>query len=113
MARNEARRGAKARRRIRISPDYATRWPIWDADDDDTENTLQITDELRGEISAWNAEWEAHFHYLTGWDSRDRRDAWVRWGEEVVGKLQRELGEAAEIVPEFRDAYSKVAERHG
>lgn len=100
----------EARRIIRLSPDYGTRWPVWDAHDDDTETTLLITKTLRARIYAWNAEWEHEYDYLRGWSSREVRDSWFSEGDQIAHQLELELAGAAEVRRQFATAYQAVSE---
>lgn len=102
--------GRNAPRVIRLSPDYGTRWPVWDAEDDSTESTLQLTEGLRARISAWNSTWEKEYHYLNGWSTRETRDYWLLEGEEIARQLERELKGAAEVRRQFTVSYQAVAE---
>lgn len=83
---------------IRVSPEWATAWPLWENFTDAYARTgpeLGLSAELGAELRAWNA----------AWSTRDEDDplpaGWESAGRSLVQRLQAELRDIAEVRPEF------------
>lgn len=86
------------RRLIRMFPDHGHRWPLWESftdayaiDPDD----LALSDSLTGALRLWYDRWAA-VALDVGMDA-----AWKEEGHRLCVLLQAELGDTAEVRPEF------------
>lgn len=95
-------------RNLRLFPEYGTKWPIWDAEDDDTAHTLDLTEAVRVDMLRWVEEWEQGYNYLRGWTSPKRRDAWFLEGDDIAQRLRNELSGIATIEARYRQSYDAV-----
>lgn len=83
---------ADGRRVIRVFPDHGHRWPLWESFAD---AYCGLSQSLSDDLRLWYDEWERR-----GIDWRPD-GLWVREGYRLVGLLRAEVGDVAEIRPEF------------
>lgn len=86
------------RRVIRLFPDWGREWPFWESFSEgytlDAED-LPLSDELAGEIYAWNAAWQDRA------ETDPLPDGWIEHGRHLHARMQTELDTIAEVRPGF------------
>ncbi len=87
-------------RLLRVFPEWASGWPIWEDFTDEYRldiGSLDISPDLSSALFDWNEEW------LTRQEDEPLTDpdGWRERGLLLVGQLQRELKGVAEVRPEF------------
>ncbi|MBO3746031.1 hypothetical protein J5X84_08140 [Streptosporangiaceae bacterium NEAU-GS5] len=74
---------------IRLMPDYSASLPLWGAWQE-----AEFSPELLDRLSAWQEDFDANFHWETGWRSVEARDRWAAQAAELEAELRAELGGA-------------------
>jgi hypothetical protein len=93
-----------ARRVIRLFPEYAAEWPLWESGGDKyllEPADLGLSDALTGELRRWTDFWSEHLHFDELWDSAENRDEWARWGDRIAEDLRFQIAEFADLNVEF------------
>ncbi|WP_146082555.1 hypothetical protein [Rathayibacter sp. AY2B3] len=81
-------------RRIRLFPDYDSRWCLWEDAADDynvTASSLGASRLTEEKISRWFDDWERHVTPEKDWESAALRNAWINDGIQLVRELNAEL----------------------
>ncbi|WJL97190.1 hypothetical protein QSU92_08550 [Microbacterium sp. ET2] len=85
-------------RLIRVFPEWASGWPLWENFTQDYRLTgadLQLTRELSDALFAWNEAW------LSRAENDPLPAGWEEEGHYLVSRLRNELQGVAEVRPEF------------
>lgn len=85
-----------------LEPEYGCGVPLWDRSGPVDLESYGVSRKLRDDLSAWLSFWEDNFHYEHGWASAVSRKEWSERGEDLYGRLCREVWELADVKPEFR-----------
>lgn len=97
------------RRILRFFPDWGHEWPLWE---NGTEKysmeprDFGLSEGITARLRCWYDTWVEHFdiEYSDGtWTSDAVRLSWRDEGQRLVIDMQRELGGAIEVAPEFDD----------
>lgn len=93
-----------ARRVIRVFPDYARDWPLWENSTPSWDvgyttdpATYGLSDQLTRNLAMWHSFWETHFDAFAGWDSDSSRTWWRDEGVRVVEELRLEVAAFADV----------------
>lgn len=89
-----------SRRVIRVYPDYAAIWPLWEpaaANNTPTPADLGLSSELEADIRSWLDFWEIHFHWEKGWDSHASELQSAASGQKFVAQLRKEVAPFADV----------------
>jgi hypothetical protein len=87
-------------RQIELAPDYSADLPLWGCDGSgniswqDTKFSPRLLDRL----AAWQQDFDANFHWDTGWRSTAVRDHWHRQIGQLAADVRAELGDRAELI---------------
>ncbi|MDR5701702.1 hypothetical protein [Agromyces aerolatus] len=89
---------------VRVFPEWGTESPLWVSGPDDGVIRAEpaLSEALRVALQSWVERWRTDFDVFSGWSSAERRESWFREGDLLASRLQQELWDFAEIVPEFR-----------
>lgn len=92
------------RRVIRLFPEYARAWPLWenstptwDVGYTTTPETYGLSAELTRDMAEWNAQWEAAFDPFDGWKDDAARARWRQEGVAIAARLRAEVAEFADV----------------
>lgn len=104
-------RAARARagrlRAIRMFPDYGRDFPLWENGTGAytvTADDLGLSAELGEGLRLWQQRWEEECLDSSAWSSERARLDWLRDGAGLCARLQREVWEFADVLPEFGPA---------
>lgn len=103
------------RRVIRMFADYSRDYPLWenstttwDVGYATTPETYGLTHELGEDLAGWQAFFETHANPFEGWDSDANLQKWLRDGEWLARRLQKEVQAFADVRPEFGPAHGSA-----
>ncbi|GAA1526398.1 hypothetical protein GCM10009690_32170 [Brevibacterium permense] len=88
------------KRTIRFFPDHA-RSPLWDSDSEKIllyPNDLGLSESLGRDILQWTDFWNHHYDVDAGWDNEENERKSKAEGDDLVARIQRELGESVEVI---------------
>lgn len=92
------------RRVIRLFPDYARDWPLWenstptwDVGYTTNPEMYGLPDELARDMASWNALWESRFDPFDGWDTERNRETRRLQGPDIAARLEREVSSFADV----------------
>ena len=92
------------RRVIRLFPDYARDWPLWenstptwDVGYTTNPEMYGLPDELARDMASWNALWESRFDPFDGWDTERNRETRRLQGRDIAARLEREVSSFADV----------------
>ncbi|WP_242090124.1 hypothetical protein [Microbacterium lacticum] len=95
---------ARARRVIRLFPEYGRNWPLWenstpawDVGYTTTPEMYGLSEDLTRDMADWNALWEANFDPFDGWKSDAARERWREEGVRVATRLRAEVADFADV----------------
>ena len=74
---------------VTFGPEYGVEVPLWPLADSTNE---LVPDDLLAKLISWQADFDANFHWETGWSSDEHK---TRWAETAAG-LETELRAALE-----------------
>lgn len=78
-------------RHVLLSSEYMSETPLWTGGDLVRTTDLGLTAGLAAALDVWQAHFEAHFHYMHGWDTPAAQE-WYRDQAPVLATgLEREL----------------------
>ncbi len=96
------------RRVIRLFPEYARDYPLWenstpswDVGYTTTPETYGLSKELGADLAGWQAFFEEHANPFEGGDSDVNLQKWLRDGEAIALRLQEEVQSFADVKREF------------
>lgn len=92
-------------RRIRFFLDGTNPWPLWEDQGDTympTPRDLGLSDKLENDLRDWSASWNAHVRYNGDPIDPAWRRSWLHRGDELLGRVQEQVWDFAEVVPEHR-----------
>jgi hypothetical protein len=92
-------------RRIRFYPDGTNPWPFWEDEGElfmPTPGDLGLSSELETDLRDWYNSWNANVRY--GGEPLDPAwlTPWLARGDELAARVQEQVWDFAEIVPEHR-----------
>lgn len=97
------------RRVIRMFPDYGRDYPLWenststwDVGYTTNPETYGLSEQLAGELAAWQTFWEEHLDPYDGWDSNANMTQWLRDGDQLAARLQAEVAQFADVHSEYK-----------
>jgi len=101
----ERRRRDGELRSIRFFVDWGHAYPLWE--DGTGTYTMEPEDyglslDLAQRLRAWCRVFELYLDE-TGWDTAERKNAWLSEGEELADALELEVYDFAQVQREFRD----------
>jgi hypothetical protein len=84
---------------VRLSPDYSAPLPLWGEGFGSIDwRFTKFPPELLDRLAAWQQEFDAHFHWDRGWESRQIRDRWASRAQNLAADVQAALGTKTELV---------------
>lgn len=104
IERAEKRRQGELRT-IRLSPDWAHEWPLWELGSDKyaiDPGDLSLSDDLVSDLRAWHDHWEISFTPSMRWSTDAEGDQWRLRGDQLLDRLEQELWLEAEVVGAYR-----------
>ncbi|PYI66468.1 hypothetical protein CVV68_14375 [Arthrobacter livingstonensis] len=94
----------RARRVIRLFPDYGHRWPLWENSTAErpTKYTMEPADfglsqNLTSRLRTWYDAWDAEVLYEYGWGSPENEAAWKEEGASIAMQLREEVKTFADV----------------
>ena len=82
---------------IDLSPDYSADLPLWGCGGMLAWQNTKFSPQLLDRLTAWQQEFDANFHWETGWRSAEIRDHWASQAEGLAADVRAELGSRAEL----------------
>lgn len=83
---------------IHLSPDYSALLPLWGEGSGNIRwQATKFPPPLLDRLAAWQQDFDANFHWDSGWRSAKARDRWARLAEELAADVRAELGTRAEL----------------
>jgi hypothetical protein len=82
---------------IELAPDYCAELPLWGASWNIAWQYTKFSPGLLDRLAAWQREFDANFHWDTGWRSAAIRDHWASQAQELAADVRGELGTRAEL----------------
>jgi hypothetical protein len=79
------------RQLVRLAPDYATEWPLWDETGNVSPADLDLTPELAEGIRHWQRMWEQRYRFDVGWNDAAVERRWAADGYDLARRLHAEL----------------------
>jgi hypothetical protein len=79
---------------VHLSPDYSAPTPLWS--NGDLADTL-VPKALLEDLIEWQRDFDAHFHWETGWDADEAKDRWAKVGRVLVEEVREALAGKAEL----------------
>jgi len=92
-------------RRIRFYLDGTNPWPFWEDHSDTympTPADLGLSPELESDLRDWYDSWNVSVRYNGDPVDPVWLDAWLLRGDELVGRVQEQVWDFAEVIPEHR-----------
>ncbi|KQW05526.1 hypothetical protein ASC66_11050 [Leifsonia sp. Root4] len=89
---------------IRMFPDYGRDYPLWENGSGNytvTAADLELSTPLADALRRWQQRWDDECLDSSEWSSEQARLDWLRDGAEMCARLQREVWDFAEVLPEF------------
>jgi hypothetical protein len=84
---------------IELAPDYGAELPLWgDGFGNIGWEYTKFSPGLLDRLAAWQQEFDAGFHWESGWRSAEIRDHWASEAGELAGDVRAELGPRANLV---------------
>ena len=100
-ASREGRADGHARARemtvVRLENDYGCPWPLWNDVGPMEPGEIDLPAALSARLVAWAREFDEHFHWENGWDSRDLSEPHAREGRALRDELAAHLGPGYDV----------------
>jgi hypothetical protein len=77
---------------VKLMPEYSVHVPLWGE-----WQGLGLSAALRRQLARWQNDFDASFHWETGWRSPVARERWAAEAVEVEAELRREVGDRAVV----------------
>ena len=92
--------GANQEAVVRLMSEYMAGWPLWSLSpgDNDRADKDRLSPALRDALYAWEALFERHFSWDTGWESEAAAQQYQDQAVPLVERLRLELGPEIEVV---------------
>ena len=78
---------------VKLMPDYGADVPLWGV----PWQNLNLGAPLLARLRAWQAQFDAHFHYARGWDDGRIADEWRAEREQLAVELRSAVGPDIEV----------------
>ena len=79
---------------ITLMPEYGAEVPLWPQAD---ETEALVSDSLRSKLEAWQATFDSHFRWDSGWDSEEAKAAWAGDARGLEAELRIEVAGIVEV----------------
>ena len=79
---------------ITLMPEYGVEVPLW-PQADETEDL--VSDRLKSKLEAWQATFDSHFSWDSGWDSEEAKAAWASDAKGLEAELRNEVAGIIEV----------------
>jgi hypothetical protein len=84
---------------VELAPDYSAELPLWgDGFGNISWQFTKFSLGLLDRLAAWQQEFDANFHWESGWRSAEIRDHWASEANDLAADVRAELGPRAELV---------------
>lgn len=80
--------------KVRLSPDYSAPYPLWPLSD---ATAAMVPEAVMAKLVAWQKDFDANFHWETGWRSDEARDRWAAAATELGPEVRAALDGRAEL----------------
>jgi len=80
---------------IELAPDYNADLPLWGDEGNIAWQDTKFSPRLLDRLATWQQDFDANFHWDSGWRSAEARDRWARQAEELATDVRAELGTRA------------------
>jgi hypothetical protein len=85
-----------------LEPDYGAELPLTSEEGMLSWEQTGLSPRLLDRLAAWQAAFDAGFHFDTGWRSPELRNQWAQQASELEAAVRAELGNRAELVVHLR-----------
>ena len=82
---------------IELAPDYMADLPLLGGEGMIDWQDTGFSPALLDRLAAWQQDFDASFHWDTGWRSAEARDRWAHRAEQLAADVRAELGTRAEL----------------
>jgi hypothetical protein len=82
---------------IELATDYDADLPLWGDGGNIPWQDTGFSPALLDRLAAWQQDFDANYHWDSGWRSAEARDRWTSQGEELAADVRAELGNRAEL----------------
>jgi len=82
---------------IELAPDYGADLPLWGGEGNIAWQATKFSPALLDRLVAWQQDFDASYHWDTGWRSTEARDRFARQAKELAADVRTELGTRAEL----------------
>ena len=79
---------------ITLMPEYGVEVPLW-PQAEETEDL--VSEGLRSKLEAWQATFDPHFSWNSGWDSEEVKAAWASDAANLEAQLRNEMAGIIEV----------------